>query len=59
MEKLVFRNLKYETKFTQSVRIQDDTIWVIRQIQRKTGLNASYIVNEMIRFCADKIEIKE
>ncbi|MCI8979173.1 MAG: hypothetical protein HFE51_10960 [Clostridia bacterium] len=41
------------------VKIRPDAREVLTAIQRETGLSAAYIVSEMIKFSADKIEIKE
>jgi hypothetical protein len=41
------------------VKIRPDAREVLRSIQRETGLSATYIVSEMIKFAADKIEIRE
>ena len=41
------------------VKIRPDAREVLSQIQTETGLSATYIVSEMIKFAADKIEIME
>lgn len=41
------------------VKIRTDAREVLMTVQTETGLSASYIVSEMIKFAADKIEIKE
>lgn len=41
------------------VKIRPEARDILTQIQAETGLSATYIVSEMIKFSADKIEIKE
>ena len=41
------------------VKIRPEAREILQSIQLETGLSATYIVSEMIKFAADKIEIKE
>lgn len=54
---LVMRNSKPLS--LETVKLRPDAAEIVRQIQCETGLSASYIIGEMVKFCEDKIEIKE
>lgn len=41
------------------IRIDGEAMDIIRQIQAESGLSAKYIVSKMVKFAADKVEIKE
>lgn len=59
MDKLVFKVFKYEEPCGDVVRISKDAREVVNQIQRETGLPASKIVSECIRFISERYEVKE
>lgn len=59
MEKCILVMHKPKPLSMETVRLRPDAAEIIRQIQCETGLSASYIIGEMIKFCEDKIEIKE
>ena len=41
------------------IRIDGEAMDIIRQIQAESGLSAKYIVSKMVKFAANKVEIKE
>lgn len=50
----------HKTTITRDViRIDGEAMDIIREIQAETGLSAKYIVSQMVKFAADKVEIKE
>lgn len=50
----------HRNTITQDViRIDGEAMDIIRQIQAESGLSAKYIVSKMVKFAADKVEIKE
>lgn len=50
----------HKNTITQDViRIDSKAMAIIRQIQAESGLSAKYIVSKMVKFAADKVEIKE
>lgn len=59
MDKCVLVMHKPKVLSLETVKLRPDSAEIIRQIQCETGLSASYIIGEMVKFCEDKIEIKE
>ena len=57
-EKLVFA-AKSSVITSNLVRLPDDAIEIVRQIQFETGSSASKIVARILRWAEDKIEIRE
>ena len=41
------------------VRLPDDAIEIVRQIQLESGLSASSIVAQILRWAQNRVEIKE
>lgn len=59
MDKLILKVHKSAVITSNLVRLPDDAIAIIQALQLETGLSASKIVSEMIKFSRDRIEIKE
>ena len=59
MDKCVFYAQKSKNINSEVVRLSKNTMEIIGEIRDATGLPASKIVEDIVEFCADKIEIKE
>ena len=61
MDKLIF--VKPAPKVTAAtstiIRVSGDAYNAIAQIEAETGLSMSYIASQMIKFAAERMEIKE
>ena len=40
------------------IRIDGEAFEIVKQFQRQTGFSAQYIVSEMVKYAADKVEIQ-
>ena len=58
MDKLVFKVHGSEVITGNVVRLPNDVIAIIQELQLETGLSASRIASEMIRFAKERVEIK-
>lgn len=59
MDKLVLQVKKFEPGDSSIVRLNDDTMKIIRELQAQSGLSARYLVCEMVKYAAERVEFKE
>lgn len=60
MGKLIFRIHKnYQPTCGNIVRISDEAVELVHQIQRETGFSARKIISDMIKYGAQNYEIVE
>ena len=48
-----------ETNRGEVIRIDNEAINAVREIQRQTGLSRKYIVSEAVKFASSRLEIIE
>lgn len=59
IDKLILRTYCSNVITSNLVRLPNDAINIIRSLQAESGLSASSIVSQIIRWAQDKIEIRE
>lgn len=59
MDKLILTAHRSSTITSNLVRLPDDAIEIVRQIQLESGLSASSIVAQILRWAQNRVEIKE
>ena len=59
MDKLILTVQRSSTITSNLVRLPDDAIEIVRQIQLESGLSASSIVAQILRWAQNRVEIKE
>ena len=59
MDKLILTVHRSSTITSNLVRLPDDAIEIVRQIQLESGLSASSIVAQILRWAQNRVEIKE
>lgn len=59
MDKLILTVHRSSTITSNLVRFPDDAIEIVRQIQLESGLSASSIVAQILRWAQNRVEIKE
>ncbi|WP_159456295.1 hypothetical protein [Intestinibacillus massiliensis] len=58
MDMLVISKSASECGYKQMM-IRSDTHAVLSQISKETGIPMTKLVNEMVRFCAERIEVED
>lgn len=58
-DKLVLQVKKFVPGENNVVRLTDEATELVREIQFQSGLPARHIVSEMVKFAAERVEIKE
>ncbi len=59
MDKCIFYAQKSRNTSSEVVRLSKSTMGIISEIREATGMPASKIIEEIVAFCEDKIEIRE
>lgn len=59
MDKLILTVHRSSIITSNLVRLPDDAVEIVRQIQLESGLSASSIVAQILRWAQNKVEIKE
>lgn len=59
MDKFIIQTYQSNVMTGNIVRLTDEAAQTIRQIQRECGISARRLVSEMIRFAAERLEIRE
>lgn len=59
MDKLILTEHRSSTITSNLVRLPDDALEIVRQIQLESGLSASSIVAQILRWAQNRVEIKE
>ena len=59
MDKLILKTKKFTPGESNVVRLDDDAMTLIRELQAASGLSARHIVCEMVKFSAERVEIVE
>jgi ATP-dependent RNA circularization protein (DNA/RNA ligase family) len=59
MESIIIKAHSLPNSKLKTVRLKEYAQDIIRQLQRESGLDASYIVSEIIRQAADYVEFEE
>lgn len=59
MDKLILTVHRSPAITSNLVRLPDDAIEIVRQIQLESGLSASSIVAQILRWAQNRVEIKE
>lgn len=57
-DRLILEVHRYAPITSNLVRLPDDVIGIIKSIQIESGLSASSIVSQIVRWAQDKIEIR-
>ena len=58
-DKLILKTRKFTPGESSILRLNDEAMTLIRELQAASGLSASHIVCEMVKFSAERVEIKE
>lgn len=58
MKEIVITSYQVPEKDSNIFRLQTDAAKIVRQLQRQSGLSASYILSEIIRQVKDSVSFK-
>lgn len=59
MKSIYIKTHRVEKCKNEVVRLQSDARKIVTRLQRESGMNASFIVSEIVRQAAEYVEFKE